>query len=68
MQQLQKRRGRPSKTQLPIESSFNTDSIKLIRGNELKFNDALFIPMKTKSEIDTILSTGSSSIQICVFK
>ena len=57
MQQLQKRRGRPSKTQLPIESSFNTDSIKLIRGNELKFNEALFIPMKTKSEIDTILST-----------
>jgi DNA repair protein RadA/Sms len=57
MQQLQKRRGRPSKTQLPIESLFNADSIKLIRGNELKFNDALFIPMKTNSEVDTILST-----------
>jgi DNA repair protein RadA/Sms len=58
MQQLQKRRGRPSKTILPvINNDFNVNSVKLLRGNELKFNDDLFIPMKTGSEIDSILST-----------
>jgi len=49
------KRGRPSKK---TESKlFDPTSIKLISGNELNFNDSLFKPIQTKSELDVILST-----------
>jgi len=49
------KRGRPSKkTEV---KTFNPSGIKLISGNELNFNESLFKPIKTKSELDVILST-----------
>lgn len=51
------RRGRPSKIQPSQLSEFNPESVKLTRGSELKFNDELFTPIKTNSEVDIILST-----------
>lgn len=49
------RRGRPKKQ---IESiSFDSTKVKLFRGNDLSFNESLFIPLKTNTELDTILST-----------
>jgi predicted ATP-dependent serine protease len=36
---------------------FNPKSVKLFRGNDLAFNDSIFVPMATGREIDTILST-----------
>ena len=36
---------------------FRPSSIKLVRGNDLAFNDSIFQPMATGREIDTILST-----------
>lgn len=50
-----KKRGRPAK-QAEVKQ-FNPSTIKLVRGSELKFNDSLFQPMKTNSEVDIILST-----------
>jgi len=49
------RRGRPKK-QVEI-SSFDETTVQLFRGNELSFNESLFIPLKTNTEIDLILST-----------
>ena len=49
------KRGRPSK--VSEVKSFDPSSVKLLRGSELKFNDSLFKPMKTNSEVDVILST-----------
>jgi predicted ATP-dependent serine protease len=49
------KRGRPSK--VSEVKSFDPSSVKLLRGSELKFNDSLFQPMKTNSEVDVILST-----------
>jgi DNA repair protein RadA/Sms len=49
------RRGRPKK-QIE-EINFNSESIKLFRGSDLQFNESLFIPLKTNTEIDIILST-----------
>jgi len=49
------KRGRPSK-QAEVKV-FNPSSVKLLRGSDLKFNDSLFQPMKTNSEVDVILST-----------
>ena len=51
----QERRGRPKKQ--TEETRFDPESIKLLRGNDLYFNESLFIPLKTNSEIDIILST-----------
>jgi DNA repair protein RadA/Sms len=51
----EERRGRPKK-QIE-ETQFNPESIKLFRGNELYFNESLFTPFKTHTEIDIILST-----------
>ena len=50
--------GRPAKnkTMQPVVT-FDASSVKLFRGTDLKFNDALFQPLKTKREIDYILST-----------
>lgn len=50
-------RGRPAKLTPHQTSSFDFTSIKLFRGNDLKFNEELFKPIKTNSEIDLILST-----------
>ncbi len=49
------KRGRPSK-QSEVKA-FDPSSVKLLRGSDLKFNDSLFQPMKTNSEVDVILST-----------
>lgn len=49
------RRGRPKK-QVTM-SEFNSASVQLFRGSELSFNESLFKPMKTGTEIDLILST-----------
>ena len=49
------RRGRPKK-QVTM-SEFDSASVQLFRGSELSFNESLFKPMKTGTEIDLILST-----------
>ena len=49
------RRGRPKKQVAKTE--FNPESVQLFRGNDLQFNESLFIPLKTNTEIDLILST-----------
>jgi DNA repair protein RadA/Sms len=51
----QVKRGRPRKTNPVIE--FNSDSVKLFRGNELNFSEDLFKPMPTGTELDVIFST-----------
>jgi DNA repair protein RadA/Sms len=48
-------RGRKPKQKVDVV--FNPDDIKLFRGSELSFNDSLFKPFKTNSELDIILST-----------
>ena len=50
-----KRRGRPAK-QAPVVE-FNPNEVKLFRGSDLHFNESLFKPLKTNTEIDVILST-----------
>lgn len=50
-----KRRGRPAKQKQTTE--FNPEAVQLFRGNDLYFNESLFIPLKTNTEIDIILST-----------
>jgi len=49
------KRGRPVKTVKTV--TFDASQIKLFRGSDLKFNDSLFSPLKTNTEIDAILST-----------
>ena len=49
------RRGRPKKQNEVVE--FDSNSVQLFRGSELSFNESLFKPMKTNTEIDLILST-----------
>lgn len=49
------RRGRPKK-QVEIVS-FNSSNVKLLRGSDLSFNESLFVPLKTNTEVDLILST-----------
>jgi len=51
----EERRGRPKKQ--VEETQFNPEVIKLFRGNELHFNESLFTPFRTNTEIDIILST-----------
>jgi predicted ATP-dependent serine protease len=55
MEHTEKRRGRPSK--IKTETPLIPSEIKLYRGSDLSFNESLFVPMKTKREIDVILST-----------
>ena len=50
-----KRRGRPAKQAPAVE--FNPNEVKLFRGSDLHFNESLFKPLKTNTEIDVILST-----------
>jgi len=52
---MEKRRGRPKK--VAEVKIVDLSKVKLFRGSELKFSDALFKPMKTNREIDLILST-----------
>jgi predicted ATP-dependent serine protease len=49
------RRGRPAKQKLVVE--FDSTKVELFRGNDLSFNESLFIPLKTNTEVDLILST-----------
>jgi predicted ATP-dependent serine protease len=51
------KRGRPRKTQHTDQQDFNPETIKLIRGANLQFDENLFVPIKTNSELDIILST-----------
>jgi len=51
----QRQRGRPKKVVEIIE--FDETTIKLIRGQELKFKEELFRPIKSGREMDHILST-----------
>jgi len=53
--QVEKRRGRPRKMEVKKEIDLST--VKLFRGSELQFNESLFIPLKTNTEMDIILST-----------
>ena len=48
-------RGRKPKQK--FETVFNPNDVKLFRGNDLSFNDSLFKPFKTNTELDIILST-----------
>lgn len=48
-------RGRPKKVVEVVD--FNPSEIKVTSGSKLKFNDSLFVPIKTNTEIDVILST-----------
>ncbi len=48
-------RGRPKK-QVEVVN-FNPSEIKVTNGKSLRFKDSLFVPLKTKTEIDVILST-----------
>lgn len=50
-----KRRGRPNKN--INTSTFDPNEVKLFRGSELHFNESLFQPLKTETELDVILST-----------
>jgi DNA repair protein RadA/Sms len=50
------KRGRPSKQNTPTVK-FDFNSVQLLRGSDLKFNNSLFEPMTTGTELDIILST-----------
>jgi DNA repair protein RadA/Sms len=52
---IQAKRGRPAKQK--ETTMFDPSSVKLFRGNDLSFNESLFIPLKTNTEVDAILST-----------
>ena len=49
------KRGRPSKVSQVC--NFEDTPIKLIKMQDVQFSDDLFIPMKTKTIVDSILST-----------
>lgn len=48
-------RGRKKKIYKPI--TITSNDIKLVRGSQLHFKNELFIPIKTNTEVDEILST-----------
>ena len=50
-----KKRGRPSKTTQVC--NFNNTPIKLVKMQDVKFDDSLFIPIKTKTIVDSVIST-----------
>ena len=50
-----KKRGRPSKTSQVC--NFDVNSVKLVKMKDITFDDSLFIPMKTKTIVDSVLST-----------
>ena len=50
-----KKRGRPSKA-TQVNANFDVN-LKLVKMQDIQFNDDLFIPMKTKTIVDSVLST-----------
>ena len=48
-------RGRPTKVK-QVNSNFEVE-MKLVKMQDVKFNDDLFIPMQTKTIVDSVLST-----------
>jgi len=50
-----KKRGRPSKTNQVC--NFKNTPIKLVKMKDITFDDSLFTPMKTKTIVDSVLST-----------
>jgi predicted ATP-dependent serine protease len=52
----QTKRGRPAKEK-NIAEIFDPQSIKIVYNKQLNFNNSLFEPLKTESELDIILST-----------
>ena len=50
-----KKRGRPSKTSQVC--NFKNTPIKLVKMKDVTFDDSLFTPMKTKTIVDSVLST-----------
>ena len=50
-----KKRGRPSKANQVC--NFNNTPIKLVKMKDITFDDSLFTPMKTKTIVDSVLST-----------
>ena len=52
-----KKRGRPSKTSQVNSCNFDVNAIKLIKMKDLTFNKDLFIPIKSKTIVDSLLST-----------
>jgi predicted ATP-dependent serine protease len=70
---IEKRRpGRPPGTgkHQQIMNTFDPTSIELIRGKEMNFNDSLFEPLKTKTPLDSILSSNeglmpATNIVVC---
>ena len=50
------KRGRPNKTTTKLNPNFKVD-LNLVKMKDVKFNDDLFIPMKTKTIVDSVLST-----------
>ena len=59
MQQQQRKRGRPRQNPInySIKTGFDVEQIVTKRGSDLKFSNDIFIPLKTNSELDVILST-----------
>ena len=49
------RRERPKKQ--VVKTGFQPNIVELFRGNDLEFNESLFVPLKTNTEMDIILST-----------
>ena len=49
------KRGRPSKA-TQVNANFEVN-MKLVKMNDVQFNDDLFIPIKTKTIVDSVLST-----------
>lgn len=56
--QIEKRRGRPAANPTPTAASFNPQSIQLIRGSELQFDNSIFEPLRTDTPVDDILSSS----------
>lgn len=58
MQEKKRGRGRPPGTKkVRVEVPFDPSSIRTTRGNDMKFADSLFVPMKAGNELDVIFST-----------
>ena len=49
------KRGRPSKKVTQVNANFEVN-MKLVKMKDVKFNDDLFVPIKTKTIVDTVLS------------
>ena len=47
------KRGRPSKKKAQVNANFKVE-MKLVKMQDVKFNDDLFVPIKTKTIVDTV--------------